>query len=536
MATLNFQQLKEMHGDAKPKKVMSFSDISNRSQNEASTMGMETAQKDSESRLQTAGQSISDFGAGGIKGAGSTIKGLGSLGQKFLDTTFNRIPGMDIGSDLYRSGTQESEAADRILEPTNQAQKAGKFAEGVAEFAIPGAKVSKAVKGTGLANILRRSAAQGGTSAGVTAAQEGEVGAASGVNAAIDAAFPVAGGLARQGGRVLKGLAGLVSGKGTDVIDEIIQNPQTARSGLNAADENEFLRESADRIVRGMKKFDEKVGKKYQSLINDASDSTVDASGAFNEVDELLQSRNINITDDGIDLSRTPFAEPADETRINRMVDLLNKQRNRTDITPKELNQMARQVEDLKTRGGNADTDPLINSVKNVLRRNAEQLDETNKIAEANDFFNDRSDFLNVLEGNLGVDLRGPVELRSGDITREQLQKTAQSFGRLFSGDRTVNRGFIKELENEIGEPIVGPAAGYLLNDEISRAGASIGGGPSQFLQALVSPQIVGNTAANIGQIAQNPQVRAVGDILQSLQPAERGVVLNAARQVFGDN
>lgn len=112
-------------------------------------------------------QGLTDVAVGAGKGALDTAVNLGRLVHK--------IPGVSKAVDALYGGDEGLSArsfdvAHEALEPTNTAQRIGRFAEKTAELAIPAAKVATATKGAG---VLTRAGAQAGTAAGVTAAQGG---------------------------------------------------------------------------------------------------------------------------------------------------------------------------------------------------------------------------------------------------------------------------------------------------------------------------------------------------------------------------
>lgn len=84
------------------------------------------------------------FATGVAKGELSTLKGLGTLGQKVLDNTINKIfPGANAGSDIYRPNTLLGQQATSALQGKNTFEKIGKGVEQTAEFFVPSGLASK---------------------------------------------------------------------------------------------------------------------------------------------------------------------------------------------------------------------------------------------------------------------------------------------------------------------------------------------------------------------------------------------------------
>jgi CHASE3 domain sensor protein len=129
-----------------------------------------------------------DFATGAAKGVGSTVYNLGKLAHKY-------IPGMDIIAP-DNAGAFEG-APPAALEAEGGWQSAGKTAEQVGEFFVPGAaqagKLGAVANLTGKAGLAGRMAVEGASAAGVTAAQGGDPLAAGVVGAAVPAASAVAG-------------------------------------------------------------------------------------------------------------------------------------------------------------------------------------------------------------------------------------------------------------------------------------------------------------------------------------------------------
>lgn len=120
----------------------------------------------------------SEYGKGVLKGAGSTVSNLATLGQKGLEG----ITGKKIIPTT-------NEVFGEKLKPTNTAQKVGFGVEQAAEFFVPGMAGVKTAKGAGVLARAGTSALESGL---VTAAQGGNVKQAA-TNAAIGGGIPLIG-------------------------------------------------------------------------------------------------------------------------------------------------------------------------------------------------------------------------------------------------------------------------------------------------------------------------------------------------------
>lgn len=84
--------------------------------------------------------SFENFSTGFVKGGLSTIRGIGTIGQKVLDTVYKPKSGI---SDVYRPNTQLGQKITETLAPKNTAEKVGFSTEQFAEFFIPATKAAK---------------------------------------------------------------------------------------------------------------------------------------------------------------------------------------------------------------------------------------------------------------------------------------------------------------------------------------------------------------------------------------------------------
>jgi hypothetical protein len=92
-------------------------------------------------------QAMGELNIGGARGVISTIKGIGSLGEKALQQTVGRIPGVGEALNL-KTGTKttaENLIPEKLTTPSNTLQSIGKTVEQVGEFFIPVGGETKAL-------------------------------------------------------------------------------------------------------------------------------------------------------------------------------------------------------------------------------------------------------------------------------------------------------------------------------------------------------------------------------------------------------
>lgn len=188
--------------------------------------------------LTGAGRNAANLAVGFVKGAGSTVRGLGKLAHDY--TPLGRV------GDAISPQAFANEPAE--LQPTNREQSVGKGTEQVAEFFIPGqgeagmlSKLPGAVKYAKALQVARQAVEAGG----VTAAQRGEVGKDAGLAATISGGLGAAGAvLAKPAAYAARRLIGSILKPGTAsfnfgkdpiaaVLDEGIMAP--TRESLTAA-------------------------------------------------------------------------------------------------------------------------------------------------------------------------------------------------------------------------------------------------------------------------------------------------------------
>ena len=88
------------------------------------------------------GKGVGGITIGALKGVGSTLSGLSSLGQKGLEKTIGA--GLGVDRPVKTAGEM---AKDKFFTPKGMAQKVGFGAEQLAEWFVPSSKLAKFEKG-----------------------------------------------------------------------------------------------------------------------------------------------------------------------------------------------------------------------------------------------------------------------------------------------------------------------------------------------------------------------------------------------------
>lgn len=216
---------------------------------------------------------------GVAKGVGSTIFGAGRLGETLLRGTVGRgvkaLTGRPQQPRIFGEKPQ-------VLQPETPAQKVGFLGEQIAEFLAPVGKITQVekaatglIKGTSLLSragrLGIRAGLQAGTVGGQTAIQQGEAENEAKTAALVGGLFPVAGGIVREGERVL-GLGRKIAEK----IENVVIRPTQAdtKSGFKA--ENVFkynLGGSLRQTVQKAEKTLNTLGSKLKNVIQAVHDN-----------------------------------------------------------------------------------------------------------------------------------------------------------------------------------------------------------------------------------------------------------------------
>lgn len=224
-------------------------------------------------------QISTDLGMGVLKGAGSTLKGLGQIGSDILNNTVGRVTNILTGkgnvsskpiSPIYDKTTPESQKVDELLNPNGTAENIGYGAEKIAEFLAPSAEIAKGtkaltglVKGTDMASGLLRTGIKAGTEAlstgAISTAQQGGINDQVKTNALVGGLFSLAGSGISAG---IKALSNPAKSLGEKIATTVIKpNASDMADGFN---------------VKNLQKYDlggtlEQTMAKTQNKLNDLS-------------------------------------------------------------------------------------------------------------------------------------------------------------------------------------------------------------------------------------------------------------------------
>jgi hypothetical protein len=441
---------------------------------------------------------IRDTFTGLAKSAGKVALGVGTIGR-----TIQKAVGLNMGgqeNSIFDTNSTQRAAANETLRPKSQAEKTSMFVGDVAATALPSGAAFKATKGLGFAMQMLGRGSVGALTGTVQGG--GDFDRDTAIGAATEVAFPVAGKVLGYGGNVLKGLAGLVSGKGSDVIEQVVKTPRAALEGgelLGA----QGLRESAANIREGVKALQKKAGGEFEKLVSPyttpiGKTKLLEVTGGF--LDDINESSFI------------------DTNKLDKLKGVINAWE---DTSPKGINQLASKISKFYT---GSDSSRDIDAVVAGLNRRIRDFigEQVPDIAEANAKYADKMDLIDQMDAIFRT--KGSVDSRLG------MQKTAEAVARLFNANKDIAREGVEEIERELGINVLGKEAGRQLVDGVSRSQSAIGDFATGISRALIPPKLLLQVAARTGMAKQ-----AIESRIDVLEPTARAVVIEVLTDLFGE-
>lgn len=450
--------------------------------------------------FDTSGFTDSIKGVG--KGFGKMALGLGTIGRGIQKAiTPKALESQMLGGEsIFDTTGTKRQQAEQFLAPTNTAQKIGSTIGEIATMIAPSAGAAKATSALGFARSMLGRAGVGAVTGTIQGG--GDVDKDTLIGAGAEVAFPVLGKTVKYGGNVLKGLAGLVSGKGSDVIEQVLKTPQAALEGGEALGTT-GIRETAKSIREGVKTIRKNAGTQFETLVAPytkplGKKKLAEIAGSF--LDDVNESSFI------------------DTNKLDKLKNIVNTWE---DTSPKGLNQLASKISKFYS-GSDASRD--IDAVVTGLNRRIRDFvgEQIPDIAEANMRYADKMDLIDQMDSIFKV--RGSIESREG------MQKTAEALSRIFNANKDFAREGVEEIEKELGINILGKEAGRQLVDGVTRAQGAIGDSITGVAKAIIPPKLILKITAGTG-IAKE----AIESRLATIEPITRSAVIEFLTDVFGE-
>lgn len=486
------------------------------------------------------GKAAKDFGIGTLKGVAETsinfdslLQGLGQRTLALIDP-FHSLEEIQAqtGVESLKKGTPENEEIMKQLEAEGFFQKAGKFTEGLAEFAVPLSKVGKAQKLRGpvekLTQKMGRVGERAGTAAGVATAQEGEVGEGAVIAGVTEAALPGVGKALQPAKRFMNRLFRVGSAKGSgvsmDVINQIVDNPKLAKekvAKLVAEGNDKILREESKTVLNGMKNIRREASDAYGAGIEKLSKTQIDSSVVSNAAKSSLRKSGIEVTEKGFDLAGAEFTSKASKLKAQNLINDVNSIK---DFDGKNLRKVIDMVDNSKWKTATSDdrisynifADDLAKSLRNSVKKATPELEKMNKS------YSKDVQLVEAVEGILGKsDFRNETEIIN----------TARKLDNLFSkkalDPATVDK-FFKRAGIDTTDIRTQEAVRKISFSDVTGGGEGFGVGQIKqtATTALLPPEAVRDFAIRVGI-----QKEALSNILEKVSPALHGVLLEIIAQ-----
>ncbi len=321
---------------------------------------------------------------GAAKGVAETAQGISQLGLRGAEIATRQEKGAfgsqrTIGESIGKDET--------LLEAKTPEEKAGKFFERIAEFAIPATKVAKATKGAG---FVKQLFARAGTAGAVGAAQEGEVGKNAAIAAGVETLLPIGsrflvGPITGVIKRLTKGLGAGLSGVQTDVIDTLIRNPNKAKEAikqLNKVGNFEILEKNAKTIVNGVSKIKTDARSAFGKGLEKLSKIDIKPKTFRDSIQTFLDDIGSSLEGNTRILSKVEFNDPKNLQKASDLIDELS----RTDLDGKSLRSFMDKISNSKFKTATTDERLSFNAfikdfegaVKDSINKSTGKLDEIN--------------------------------------------------------------------------------------------------------------------------------------------------------------
>jgi len=466
-----------------------------------------------ENKREVAEQPVSGlrgFSRGVGKGILSTVKGLGQLGEQVGGAL---LPESITPKDIYSEEALEQSAQEggnigtllreENLEARGGAEKAGKFVEEVAEFAIPGSKIAKLSKG---ASIVPRIAGQALSSATVASGKAGEIGTDSAIAGGAEVLLPVAGKIiakpvASLSKRLLKGVGSALSGAGVDTIEQIASNPELSKKitkELGKKGSAEIAEKNANSIITGIKDIQRSASDDFGKALEELDQVPVNKKQLSNTMGEFADFFGITKQGDNVVLDGVEFVQ---KRNINKAKNAINIVDGIDDFTGKNLRSVMKQVEGFKyktssteeARAFNSFIDELSDRLQKTISAESPVLQEANRnYANSKNIIAGAEKVLAKTKYGQAEDVIGVANKLDGLFKKNELSKKyVQKF--LDKAGIDSNEFMTSEAVRQISD--------------ISQEANSIGANPFEiirsFTSSIITPKMIRDIAIGSG-VAEN--------------------------------
>lgn len=337
-------------------------------------------------------QNLGQVGVGVGKSFTGATKGMASLGENIGDAISTKVFGDKTLAPKFSESIPKN-----LYEPTNTAQKVGKFAGDVAQFVAPGGAVTKVTKGlqvgtkvasklnlgTKAANIVSkgvdlgvRSAGEGLTAGGVSAVQRGEFNKESRDVAILSAIFPAAGKLA----------AGMKVKIGEKAAPRIINSLIKPLKKDMAYGKNPGMAVAKEKILaNSLDDLETKIGEKLGTRLTEYEQKLAQSKTPFNLqsvlkplddiIDKAVRQNNqaaVNRLQEVKQALTTNLLKSTDDT--GKIIITPGMPKNLSNLTATEIREFKQAVGELTRFTGNMSDDELVNKALKQVYGQADEI------------------------------------------------------------------------------------------------------------------------------------------------------------------
>ena len=486
------------------------------------------------------------IGEGIVKGAASTLQGLGELGTKIgapIVSAISGVPKEQIGAPMFKEGTPEYEKTKEILKANTGAESVGKFGEQVAEFFIPAGQVAKVEKilashtGTSLveklapivgdnaANLISKAtsfgtkaAVRAGEGGGVVALQSGGDAGETKTAAALSAAIPVAGVVAEPiknlTGRLLTNLAAGISGMSEKALQAIRENPEVAsqvKDQIAKSGGESILQKNAETIVNGVSKIRKEARAAFGQALDALSKEDIQPKLFRDEVQKTLDKYGFYTEKGKKVLSNVEFDDPKNIKKAKELITKLNT----VELDGKSLRKLSDDIESERYKIATSDERLAFNSFLNDLSSSLKDSisASTDKLDMANAAF---SKDMQLAEGIQKI--FGKVKFKNVEEINNVARKLESLFSQKGLDPKTVD-DFLNRIGIKPGEFKASEATRQITEQgaKANTEGISVGELTRGVSSAAVTPKLIRDLMILTGKSQQQ-----LAPFLEQLSPTAR--------------
>jgi hypothetical protein len=459
------------------------------------------------------------FAVGAGKGTISTLQNIGNVVAKPVGKAFG-VPEEQIGF------------AQETLEPKTGAEKAGMFTERIAEFAIPQAKLSKVASFLGLGSKATMGA-RVATSGAVATAQEGEIGKETAIAGGAELVFPGASKAVKAVSgvfsRLFKGLGSTTSGVGTEAIESMVKNPETAKQVVKqiATEGTEpVIRQNAQTILNGVRTIKSEARESFGAGLESLKKVDINPKSFRNSVQSFMDTYNISTTAGKKTIANAEFDDPKLLSKAN---DLINKV-TKVKLNGKDLRTVIKEIDSTVFKSPGQDPQRLsYNAFAKDLSKAVTKAvkDSTDKLGEINKSFSTDMQLADGIEKIFGkMKYYNERELVTAS------EKLSQLFNKKGLAPTTIDK-FLTRIGVSPEDFRTTEAVRQITEKDFgaNQIGTTVGEFFRSITSSLVTPDVVRDVAIKFGTTGNK-----LAPVLNAIEPALRPAFIVSMIELFSDD